>query len=160
MSKVVQINVKPNVLGEHGLPKKSVEYVFVSKMGLDGDYNNYRTDTKNRDPDMAVLLYPKETIDELNKEGWPIQKGDVGENFTITEIPHSHFSFGQQFHLGECILEITIECDPCHYLAILPYVGEEKINDFIKTMMHRRGWYAKVIKEGRVSKGDSILQII
>jgi len=160
MSKVIQINVKPQVAGEHGLPKKSVEYVFVSQMGLDGDYNNYRTDKKNRDPDMAVLLYPKETIDDLNKEGWPIQKGDVGENFTITGIRHSHFSSGQQFHLGECIFEITFECDPCHYLAILPYVGEEKINDFIKNMMHRRGWYAKVIKEGRVSKGDSIQQII
>jgi len=159
LAKVIQINVKPNVPGEHGLPKISVKNVLVSKMGLDGDYNNYRTDKKNRDPDMAVLLYPKETIEELNKEGWPIQKGDVGENFTIEGIQHSHFSSGQQFQLGECKLEISFECDPCHYLAVLPYVGEEKLHSFIKSLTHRRGWYAKVIKEGRVSTGDIIQQL-
>ncbi|MBT3590539.1 MAG: MOSC domain-containing protein [Candidatus Marinimicrobia bacterium] len=159
MNKILQINVKPNVFNEHGLPKIPVDDVFVSNMGVSGDYNNYRTNKKDRNPDMAVLLYPDESIKELNGENWPIKRGDIGENFTISGILHSHFSPGQQFQLGECILEISFECDPCHNLAVLPYVGEDKLNEFIKTLMHRRGWYAKVIKEGTVKTGDPIQQL-
>ncbi len=127
MNKIHQISVKPNIPNEHGLPKMPVERVHVSKMGLNGDYNNYRTEKKHRDPDMAVLLYPIETIQELNGEGWPIQKGDLGENFTISGYNHSSFSPGQQFQLGDCLVEISFECDPCHYLAVLPYVGEKTL---------------------------------
>ncbi|MHA2028578.1 MAG: MOSC domain-containing protein [Candidatus Kariarchaeaceae archaeon] len=38
-------------------------------------------------------------------------------------------------------------------------MGEEKVNEFIKTMKNRRGWYAKVLKEGSVSKGEKITLI-
>ena len=35
-------------------------------------------------------------------------------------------------------------------LKILPYVGQEKKVEFIKTMINRRGWYAKVQKTGKI----------
>lgn len=154
MKRVLQINVKPNTPTEHGIPKMSVKTVVLSKSGLEGDYNNFRTIKKDQNPDMAVLIYPVETIHELNDEGWSIMPGDLGENFTISGIPHSHFSPNQQYQIGECLIEISYECDPCRNLSVLPYIGEIKINEFIKTLMQRRGWYARVIKEGVVSTGD------
>ena len=159
MKNIHQINVKPNVSNKCGLPKTSVDRVYISKSGLDGDYNNYRTTKKDKDPDMAVLLYPIETIQELNEEGWPIQPGDVGENLTISGISHAHFQSRQQYKIGDCRLEVSFECVPCRSLSVLHYVGDNKINDFIKSIMHRRGWYARVLSEGFVESGHTIKQI-
>jgi MOSC domain-containing protein YiiM len=159
MKKLLQINVKPNTANEHGIPKTSVTSAVLSKSGLEGDYNNYRTIKKSGNPDMAVLLYPIETIKELNKEGWPIKPGDLGENFTITGIPHSHFLPNQQYQIGESIIEISFECDPCQNLSVLPYIGKTKINEFIKTLMHRRGWYARVLKKGLIVQNCIVKQI-
>ncbi|MBT3731921.1 MAG: MOSC domain-containing protein [Candidatus Marinimicrobia bacterium] len=159
MKTIFQINVKPKTLNEHGIPKTSVKSVYVSKLGLEGDYNNFRTIKKDKNPDMAVLVYPIETIHELNNEGWPIMPGDLGENFTTSGIPHSHLSLNQKYKIGECIIEISFECDPCKNLSVLPYIGETKINDFIKKLMHRRGWYARVLKEGVVTQNSVIEQI-
>ena len=108
---------------------------------------------------MAVLVYPIETIKELNKEGWPVKPGDLGENFTLTGIPHSHFSPNQKYQIGESLIEISFECDPCQNLSVLPYVGKTKINEFIKTLMHRRGWYARVLKEGLIVQNCIVKQI-
>ena len=159
MKKIHQINVKPNRANEHGIPKTSVISAILSKSGIEGDYNNYRTIKKDQNPDMAVLVYPVETIHELNDEGWPIMPGDMGENFTISGIPHSHFSPNQQYQIGESLIEISFECDPCQNLSVLPYVGKTKINEFIKTLMHRRGWYARVLKEGLIVQDCIIKQI-
>ena len=159
MEKIHQINVKPNRANEHGIPKTSVISAILSKSGIEGDYNNYRTIKKDQNPDMAVLVYPVETIHELNDEGWPIMPGDMGENFTISGIPHSHFSPNQQYQIGESLIEISFECDPCQNLSVLPYVGKPKINEFIKTLMHRRGWYARVLKEGLIIQDCIIKQI-
>lgn len=159
MKKIVQINVKPKTPSEHGLPKTPVFSVVLSKSGLEGDYNNFRTIKKNRNPDMAVLVYPIETIHELNNEGWPIKPGDLGENFTIKGIPHLKLSPSQKYKIGECIIEISLECDPCQNLSILPYIGELKIKEFIKSLMHRRGWYARIIKEGIVKQNSLVKQI-
>ena len=159
MKKLLQINVKPNTANEHGIPKTSVISAILSKSGLEGDYNNYRTIKKSRNPDMAVLLFSIETIKELNKEGWPIKPGDLGENFTLTGIPHSYFSPNQQYQIGESLIEISFECDPCQNLSVLSYVGNTKINKFIKTLMHRRGWYARVLKEGLIVQNCIVKQI-
>ena len=159
MKIINQINIKPNVHGEHGLPKKPVHGVHVSVMGLDGDYNKFRKNKKRNDPDMAVLLYPIESINELNNEGWPVKFGDLGENFTISGFKHSHFQPNQQYQIGDCILEISFECAPCTKLSVLKYVGEQKVTEFIKTTIHRRGWYARVINEGWVEKGNELRQI-
>jgi len=159
MKTIFQINVKPKTPNEHGIPKTSVNNAFVSKLGLDGDYNNFRTIKKDQNPDMAVLVYPIETIHELNNEGWPIMPGDLGENFTTSGIPHSHLSLNQKYKIGECLIEISFECDPCQNLSVLPYIGEPKINKFIKTLMGRRGWYARVINEGFVNQNSVIEQI-
>jgi MOSC domain-containing protein YiiM len=159
MKKIVQINVKPNIPMEHGIPKISVNTVMLLESGLEGDYNNFRTNKKDQNPDMAVLVYPIETIHELNEEGWPIKPGDLGENFTIKGFPHSHFSPNQQYQIGECLIEISYECDPCRNLSVLPYIGKSKINEFIKTLMQRRGWYARVLKKGIVKQNSLIKQI-
>ncbi len=93
---VLQVNIKSKVPGERGLPKYSVKHSYATAQGLDGDYNIFRQTKKKGDKDMALLVYPIETIQELNQEGWPVQPGDVGENLTVKGFAHDTFKVGQR----------------------------------------------------------------
>ncbi|MHA2364968.1 MAG: MOSC domain-containing protein [Candidatus Hodarchaeales archaeon] len=158
---IIQVNTKSKRNNEVGLPKLSVIKAFISKMNVGDDYNSYRmTQSSETINNRAVLLYPIELIEKLNFEGWPIKPGDLGENFTTRGIDYKDFQLGKQFMLGDSvIIEITQECTPCSNLSVLPFVGKEKINDFIKTIMDRRGMYAKVLQEGEVTVNDKIILI-
>jgi MOSC domain-containing protein YiiM len=153
---VEQINVKPLRKGERGIPKLPVEATSLTRKGAEGDYNVYRQEKKRGDPDSAILLIPIETIRDLNSEGWPVKPGDLGENITTSGIPYSYFEVGKTFTLGQAVLQVSRACDPCENLFVLPYVGTAKGPKFLKTMLGRRGWYARVIREGKVNRGDSI----
>ncbi len=86
MSTVYQINVKPDTPGEAGLPKVSVPTTQVSAKGLDGDFNRFRVNKKQNDPDMAVMIISMDMLNDLNNEGWPVMPGDLGENLTLEKI--------------------------------------------------------------------------
>lgn len=153
-----QINVKSQTPGEHGLPKKPVENARVTRAGVQGDFNLYRHEKRKDDPDMALLVMPMETIKELNSEGWPIRPGDLGENFTTEGIPYSAFAVGKVFKTGGVRFQVSVACDPCDNLYLLPYVGKSKGPAFLKTMLHRRGWYARILGEGQVRQGDMLAE--
>jgi len=155
---IQQINVKPQTKGEHGLPKKPVDSAFVTRAGIEGDFNVYRHEERQDDPDQALLVMPIETIRELNSEGWPIKPGDLGENFTTSGVPYGAFGVGKVFAAGQVRLQITKACDPCDNLFLLPYIGGSKGPGFLKVMLGRRGWYARVLAEGRVKTGDRLTE--
>jgi len=157
VGQVHQINVKSETAGARGLPKHPVDRVSLSRMGLVGDFNRWRHEEANDDPKMAVLLMPLETIQELNREGWPIRPGDIGENFTTIGIPYTSFAPGKRYRIGDAVVKITKPCDPCSNLYLLPNIGKDK--DIVKAMYQRRGWYASVEREGETARGDSIEEL-
>jgi MOSC domain-containing protein YiiM len=154
--RVYRLHRKPRTPGEHGLPKVPVDEVAITAAGLEGDYNVYRHDEKADDAGMAVLIVPHETLAELNREGWPVRPGDLGENICSVGIPYDAFVPGRRFRVGGVVLEITKPCTPCDNLFLLPYVGPSRGPEFLKVMLDRRGWYAKVVQEGRVRRDDPI----
>ena len=153
---VIQISVKPDTPGEVGLPKMPVDQVWVKKEGLEGDYNRARM-KKGNDPDKAVMIISTDILDQLNQEGWPVKPGDVGENLTITNIDYKKIAAGQKYLIGEAEIEISFICEPCTNLYKLPYIGTQRGPEFMAAIMNRRGWYARVFKEGLVSVGDTFL---
>ena len=154
--RVLQLNRKSQVPGERGLPKRSVPEVEVRTGGIVGDYNVYRHDEARDDPAMAVLIVPKETLDELDREGWPVRPGDLGENVTTQGIAYDEFAPGRRFRVGEALLEISKPCTPCDNLYLLPYVGPERGPEFLRVTLDRRGWYARVLTTGRIRVADPI----
>ena len=156
---ISQISIKPNTPGQAGLPKMPVKTVTISKLGIEGDYNRFRKEKKKNDPDMAVMILSTDILDKLNSEGWPVNPGDLGENLTLTNIDYNTLKLGDRLSIGEVSLEISLICDPCTNLNNLPYVGKDKSTSFIKTLMKRRGWYARVLKAGDVTVGDSVTLI-
>jgi len=157
--RIYRINIKSNTPGQRGLPKRSVESALVTRMGVGRDFNRHRHEKKGDDPDMALLLLSLETIQELNEEGWPIQPGDIGENITTVGIPYDSFTTGKKYRLGAAEIQISQRCDPCRNLYLLPYVGDEKGPNFLKTMLGRRGWYARVLTEGQIRERDIIDEV-
>lgn len=157
MATVAGVFVKPRVAGEYGLPKHLVDGADVLASGLRDDYNNYRQEELHGDPDSAVLLLTEGILETLRSEGWPVRPGDLGENLLLRGVAYDELAPRRELQVGgELRLATTRACDPCRRLETLPYVGEEKGPDFRRTMLGRRGWYARVIRPGRVQVGDAV----
>jgi MOSC domain-containing protein YiiM len=149
MMKIVQINVSE----KGGMPKTPVDSVRVTFFGLEGDYNEYRATKLNGDLDSAVLILPLKTIIGYSKEGYRVYPGAMGENFTIDGLEYSDIRPEQKYRLGrETSVQITRPCNPCYKLLVY---GE----DFVKKTQGKRGWYARVLTEGMVIKGDDVVLI-
>lgn len=153
------LGVKQRTLGERGIPKQNVDRILVTAAGVTGDYNVCRTEQKAGEPDKAVLLFPFETLQDLKREGWPVAPGHLGENITTAGIPSNLFYAGLRYRIGAAELEISKPCLPCSNLNVLPYVGD-RVNEFIKTLVGRRGWYARVLKQGEIIRHASITQLV
>lgn len=153
---VYRLHRKPETGEERGLPKHAVAEAVLTRAGLEGDFNRYRHEEKHDDPDMAVLLESLETLEGLRREGWPIAPGDLGENITTSGLAEHEFVPGRVFEVGEAQLTIAKACTPCENLYLLPYVGESRGPEFLRTMLDRRGWFARVERPGRVRVGDPI----
>ena len=154
-SYVLQLNIKGKKIHEVGLPKKETKIGKIKFQGIEGDFNRFRFSKKGNDPNMALMILSTDIIKELNKEGWPVKPGDLGENLLIDNFNYTLLQPGQCYQVGSVKLKISIICAPCNNLKNLDYVGESKRLSFIKTLINRRGWYAKVLKEGIITKNDS-----
>lgn len=159
MGFIYQINVKPEIPGERGLPKKPVESALVTIGGIIGDFNRYRVEKRQHDSLQALLVYPLEMLVQLQEEGWPVQPGDLGENLTTSGIAYDSFVPGKQYKAGEVIFEIAKAAAPCKHLFVLSYTHQRE-QEFLHTLIHRRGWYACVITGGIITRGDSLTECL
>ena len=89
---------------------------------------------------------------DLRAEGWPVQAGELGENLTLAGLPPDALQPGAQVHLGAVVLEVSKPCDPCTVLYSLPYVGVERGPAFLRALQGRRGWFARVVNGGTVTR--------
>ncbi len=154
--KVRGVFLKPETPGERGLPKHAQTEVFVTFMGVQNDFNRYRHEKKNDNPYQAILVMPYEWIERLRKFGWPVEPGHLGENICIDDIPARAFRKGSHLYFHEAHLELTKPAKPCNNLSVLPYVGQEKVREFIRILYGYRGWYARVLHEGRIVPGEQV----
>jgi MOSC domain-containing protein YiiM len=154
--RVVQLHRKPREGRGRGLPKRPVPELVITAAGVEGDYNRWRTEEANGDPDQAVLLLEDEILAALRAEGWPVERGHLGENLTVAGLPPESLAPGVRVEADEVVLEISKACDPCIVLYGLPYVGTERGPAFIRTLAGRRGWFARVLRGGRLASGAEL----
>jgi MOSC domain-containing protein YiiM len=148
--RIVQLNLKPKEGRARGLPKRPVSQLTITADGVQGDFNRWRTEKANGDPDQAVLLLNDEILADLRAEGWPVQPGDLGENLTLAGVPADALQPGTRVQIGEVVLEVSKACDPCTILYGLPYVGIERGPAFLRALAGRRGWYLRVSRGGTI----------
>ncbi len=154
MTRVAHLAVKPETPGEPGLPKRQVSRLRVTLAGAAGDFNRYRTRELAGDPDSAILLLTREVMDGLRRDGWPVAPGDLGENLLLDGVAEERLGPGTRLRAGEVELEVSRACDPCTELYALPYVGPGRGPAFLRALAGRRGWYARVLREGEILPGD------
>ena len=153
---IVQINISPG-----GLPKRPVSGGFIAPLGIEGDLHAHPG--IHGGPRKAILLAAVEVVEELQRRGYPVSFGSLGENLTTRGIDVRHLRIGDRIRAGGALLEITQPRGPCSALDIYgPTIKEEVYDQRVKALDHTSprwgmsGFYLSVVDPGPVSTGDII----
>lgn len=153
---IVQINISPG-----GLPKRAVSGGFIASLGLEGD--DHAHPKFHGGPRQAILLIAAEIVEELQRRGYPVVFGSLGENLTTRGIDVSNLRIGDRLRAGGALLEITKPREPCFLLDVYgPPIKQEIYDPQVKAHDHTSphwgmsGFYLSVVEPGPVCPGDII----
>ena len=163
---IYQINISNG-----GVPKKSVNTVKVTSERIEGDQWNW---TGHGGKEQAVCLFAQECLDELVLQGFPVFPGALGENFTTKGLNYHLVRIGDLWQVGtEVQIRITKVRTPCgtirkayspgaskgEGIEVAMWDSEVKKGNTYAEKWGMSGFYAAVLREGRVSQGDRILKM-
>jgi MOSC domain-containing protein YiiM len=164
--------------------KNEFPSLHVTKMGLEGDYNHYRTLALHSTKDRAISILTTDVMKSLRVTygKYQMQEGDLGENILVDGVTFRFFRVGQYYQFttttidkdseSRVVIEITEPVEPCANLCKLPYINDDSIEpkqrierckDFIDHLDRfdgYRGWYAKVHDEGSIGIGARVSLVV
>jgi MOSC domain-containing protein YiiM len=151
VGRIASVNVSPG-----GVPKRPVPRAWVGRLGLDTDAHN-EPEPVHGGPDQAVCLYTLESIARVAADGHQAFVGAFGENLTLEGIELGDLRSGDRLAIGGdgLAIEITKRSEPCQTIA--HWFVERRIAR-IGSKQHPEDtrWYARVLSEGWVSRGDRV----
>lgn len=135
---IVSINVSIGV----GVRKDAVNRAFLKiDHGIEGDAHA-------RNWHRQISLLADEDVETMRGKGVDLDPGIFAENITTRGVSLSTLPVGTRLFMGEAELEVTQIGKECHQgCAIFQTVGD--------CVMPRKGIFAKVIKEGWISRERS-----
>ncbi len=147
---VHQINASPT----GGVPKLPAESAQVERDGIVGDDQQDRQ--HHGGPERALCLFSLEMIEELQREGHPIEPGTAGENLTIQGIPWGRVTPGARFVFESGVeAQVASYTTPCKTIAGSFVDGASKrISQKLRPGNSRV--YARVVKEGMIRTGERV----
>lgn len=137
-----------------GIYKDPIEGpVILRRLNFDGDK---QADLQvHGGPDKAVLAYGAEHYPGWREElGFDMKPGAFGENLTIAGLDEYTVCIGDTYEIGEALVEVSQPRLPCWKLARkwdLPDLPARVVKSV------RGGWYFRVLREGRVARGDAVI---
>jgi MOSC domain-containing protein YiiM len=153
---ILQVNISRG-----GLPKRPVPSAFIAALGVEGDLHDHPQ--FHGGPRKAILIIASETVDALQKRGYPVYYGALGENLTTLGLDIRDFRIGDQVRAGGAMLEITAPRIPCLQLDVYgPSIKQEIYDSKVKALdassprWGMSGFYASVLAPGPVGAGDPI----
>lgn len=153
---VLQINISRG-----GVPKYAVAEAPVHRLGMEGDLHAHPE--IHGGPLQALLLIDAASIEEITALGYPITAGALGENITTLGMDRRQVRIGQQYRLGETIVEITKPRAPCSQLNCYGagiqqaiFDKQVKARDHLSPRWGMSGFYASVVQGGVLRPGDPI----
>lgn len=134
--------------------KQPVEGVIeLGELGLAGD--DQADKSAHGGVDKAVYAYSQENYDWWSEQldGRELPPGQFGENLTVDEMADECVHVGDQYEIGEALLEVTQPRQPCLKLGV-----KMKSPSFVKLFHQagRTGFYLRVLKPGVLAAGDSV----
>ena len=153
---ILQVSISPG-----GVPKRPIREARVTAEGIAGD--GWAHPEIHGGPNQALLLITSEGIDELVAQGFPLYAGALGENLTTQGIDRRQLRPGQRFRAGDAFIELTKRRAPCATLNVYGPGIQQAIFD---PQVHAgdpssprwglSGFYARVLRGGRIQTGDPI----
>jgi MOSC domain-containing protein YiiM len=140
-----------------GVPKRAVERVRVTELGLEGDAHEGKF---HGGPERALCLFSIERIRALQAEGHPIVPGGIGENVTVEGLDWASVRPGRRLLLGDDVLvEVTRFTSPCFKIRS-SFKNGDQLRVSEKTHPGDSRVYARVIRTGVIGSGDPIRLIV
>jgi MOSC domain-containing protein YiiM len=140
-----------------GIFKEPVEGPVTSRtLNLDGD--RHADLTVHGGPDRAVYSYSIEHYDFWHGV-FPeiaLQNGMFGENLTVDGLIESEVNVGDVFRIGSATVNATQPRMPCYKLGV-KFGRMDVLKKFLAS--GRSGIYFRVLEEGEVAAGDTIVKI-
>jgi MOSC domain-containing protein YiiM len=136
--RIISINISAGV----GVRKDPVDGVDLRVAhGMVGDAHA-------RDWHRQISLLADEDVEVMRGKGVELDPGIFAENITTRGVDLSRLPVGTRFFIGDAELELTQIGKECHHgCAIYQAVGD--------CVMPRKGIFAKVVREGRISRESS-----
>jgi MOSC domain-containing protein YiiM len=154
--RVLQINISRG-----GLPKRPIAAGDLTSEGFEGD--SWAHPEIHGGPQKAVLMIASELIESLRAKGFSVYPGALGENLTTEGLEPARWRMGQQYLVGQAVIELTTIRTPCNSLDIYgPAIQKEiydravKAGDSTSPRWALSGFYARVVQPGLVFPGNSI----
>ncbi|MBI5640052.1 MAG: MOSC domain-containing protein [Nitrospirae bacterium] len=139
--KVVSINIS----AKKGVRKKPVEDIFVKAgYGIEGDAH------ASSEWHRQVSLLAIESIRKMQEMGLDVHPGDFAENITTEGLDLPSLPVGTKMNIGpEVAGEVSQIGKECHTRCAIYYQAGDCV-------MPKEGIFIRVLKGGRIRKGDSV----
>jgi len=135
MSQVVFLQSGPKKK-EPMVPAASLR--VMEDLGVEGDHHARPRSSRQ------VLLMAEENCDAFG-----LAPGEVRENIVTRGIDLQALPAGTRIEIGDAVLEITKDCEPCVFI--------ERLRPGLRARMEgRRGMLARVLRSGEIRVGDPI----
>jgi ferredoxin-NADP reductase/MOSC domain-containing protein YiiM len=128
----------------------------VRRLNIDGDRQG---DVEGHGGEQrAVLVYQIDSYrfwqSELNRSDFTF--GQFGENFTVDGLPDREVCIGDRYRIGSALFEVTQPRVTCYRVGIR--MNEARMAALL--VAHGRpGFYMRVLEEGEVQAGDTIVRV-
>ena len=136
--------------------KQAVPQVTLNALGPIGDEVGDKT--HHGGIDKAVFFNGQKTLEKLTAllglEYDYLQDSRFGENFVVSELDEENVCVGDQFRIGEVLVEVCQPRKPCNTLS-----KNTVNNDTRKVVVEQSlvGWYARVLQTGVIHQGDRLI---
>lgn len=139
-----------------GIFKKPVSEIFLGKEDVNDDAV---VDRKyHGGVDKACYLFTADIYAEWERmfpdADWSL--GMFGENLTVSGLDEREIYIGDQYNIGEALVEVSEPREPCYKLGIR--FGTQAVLKPFLNQPHC-GVYVRVLQRGKVEKGDSLVLV-
>lgn len=133
-------------------PTHAVDHVrAIPGVGLEGDRYALQQGTFFKpEPAFELTLIEAEAIEAIKAEyKVDLAPGDARRNLVTRGVPLNHL-VGRDFRIGDVLIRGIRLCEPCSHLEALTKLP------VIKSLRHRGGLRAQILKEGTIRVGDTV----
>ncbi len=138
-----------------GINKELVQKLTITKDGIVG--NEVADKLHHGNQNKAIMFMSKLTYGKLNELcDVNFNYNDTafyGENIVVDSVDEDDICVGDVLKIGEVLLEVSQPRQPCWKLSSATLIKD------MTTKIYKNGltgWYARVLKEGEITQGNSI----